>query len=74
MSNSQIKDTFTQYVDDPENRFAEFFKFYCDVKINAEVSADKYLRSGKEVMRMANIYLQEKDYLYAFVLLTRYSL
>jgi len=74
MSNSQIKDTFTQYVDDPEKRFAEFFKFYCDVKINAEVSADKYLRSGKEVMRMAIIYLQEKDYLYAFVLLTRYSL
>jgi STAM-binding protein len=73
MASSQIHETFKELVDQPDKRFQKFFNFYCDVKYDPSVSIDKYIRSGKELIRMANIYFSEQDYLHAFVLYSRHS-
>lgn len=74
MTESDIHQTFQELIEDPDERFKKFFDFYCDVKINEQFSIDKYLRSGKEMIRMADVYLHEKDYLHAFILYSRYSM
>jgi hypothetical protein len=72
--NSNITERFEALVADPVKRFQMFFDFYCDVKIREDFSIDQYVRSGKELLRMANIYLSEKNYFHSFVLYSRYSL
>ena len=72
LQNSQIQNTFTELVDEPDKRFQKFFNFYCDLNINPTFSVEKYYRSGKEMIRMANVYFSEQDYFYSFVLYSRY--
>jgi hypothetical protein len=72
MSNSDIQETFKDLIDDPDKRFKRFFEFYCDINVSNEFNIDKYLRSGKEMLRMADIYYREKDYLHSFILYSRY--
>ena len=75
MTTSDIQETFyKELVDNPDERFKKFFEFYCDIKINESFSIDKYLRSGKEMIRMADVYLYEKNYLHAFILYSRYAM
>jgi hypothetical protein len=69
---SQIQETFKDLVNEPDKRFQKFFKHYCDVPLNPSFSVERYHRSGKEMIRMANIYFTEKDYFHAFVLYSRY--
>ena len=71
-TSTQIQNTFSDLVDDPDKRFQAFFAFYCDVKYDPSISIDKYIRSGKELYRMANVYFSEHDYLHAFVLYSRH--
>jgi STAM-binding protein len=73
-ANSQIQETFRDLVDEPDKRFQKFFKFYCDVPYDPSIGLDKYIRSGKELLRMANIYMSEQDFLHAFILYSRHSL
>ena len=68
---SQV-DTFKDLVADPDRRFHKFFDFYCNVALNPTFNIDKYLRSSKEMIRMANVYFSEKDYFYAFVIYSRF--
>lgn len=68
---SQIH-TFKDFINDPDKRFKEFFSFNCDVKLNPSFSIEKYLRSGRELIRMANVYFDERDYIHSFVLYSRY--
>lgn len=72
MELSQIQETFKELVGDPDERFHKFFDFYCDIKLNSSFSIEKYLRSNREMIRMANIYFKEQDYFHAFVLYSRY--
>jgi STAM-binding protein len=74
MTSSTIHETFKDLVDEPDKRFQKFFNYYCDVKYDPSVSIDKYIRSGKELLRMANIYFSEQDFLHAFVLYSRHSI
>ncbi len=68
----QISDTFKDLVAEPDQRFKKFFEFYTDVKVSASFGVDRYLRSGREMLRMANIYYKEQDVFHAFVLYSRY--
>ncbi|CAF0774921.1 unnamed protein product [Brachionus calyciflorus] len=70
--NSQVN-TFKDLIDEPDRRFKEFFNFHTDVKINPSFSIAKYIRSGRELIRMGNIYFSEHDYLQAFVLYSRFA-
>jgi hypothetical protein len=72
LQSSQIQETFKEFIQEPDKRFQAFFKYYCDVNLNPGFSVEKYHRSGKEMIRMANIYFAEKDYLHAFVLYSRF--
>ena len=73
LSTSQIQETFRdELIDDPDKRFHKFFQHYCDVNLNLSFSVEKYYRSGKEMIRMANIYFNEKDYFHAFVIYSRF--
>lgn len=70
---SQIKETFyDELVADPSARFQKFFNFYCTVSIVPSFPIDRYLRSSKELIRMANVYFGENDYLHAFILYSRF--
>ena len=71
---TQIQETFRDYVTEPDKRFQKFFDFYCNnLYMNHELSIEKYIRSSKEMIRMANVYFGEQDYLHAFVLYSRYT-
>lgn len=72
MELSQVSETFREFVDDPDKRFQHFFDFYCDVRLSAGFSAERYVRSGREMLRMANIYYKENDIFHAFVIYSRY--
>jgi hypothetical protein len=72
IATSQIQDTFRDLINDPDKRFHKFFDFYCDVQIKPDFTVEKYFRSGKEMIRMANIYFTENDYFHSFVLYSRY--
>ncbi len=74
MNSTAITETFDDLISDPDKRFKKFFEFYCDVKIHDDFSIDKYLRSGKEIIRMANVYLGEQNYFTAFILYSRYTM
>ncbi len=74
MNSSNITEKFEEYITDPDKRFKKFFEFYCDVKIRDDFSIDKYVRSGKELLRMANVYLSEQSYYHSFVLYSRYTM
>jgi hypothetical protein len=69
---SHIKDTFNEFCSDPDKRFQKFFSFYCDVQLIDTFPIERYMRSGKELIRMANIYYQENDDFHAFVLYSRF--
>jgi hypothetical protein len=71
---SQIQETFRDLVDQPDKRFQKFFQYYCTdtINVNPSFSLTNYHRSGKEMIRMANIYFGEKDYFHAFVLYSRF--
>lgn len=71
MNSSQIH-TFPDFINDPDKRFKEFFEYNCVVKLNSSCSINRYIRSAKELIRMANIYFSEHNYLYAFALYSRY--
>lgn len=73
MELSQVSGTFREFIDDPDKRFQRFFDFYCNVKLSAGFSVDRYVRSGREMMRMANIYFTENDVFHAFVIYSRYA-
>ena len=71
--NSQIKETFYDELGGDSNaRFQKLFNFYCSVSLVPTMPVDRYIRSSKELLRMANIYFEEKDYLHAFVLYSRF--
>lgn len=73
MISSDIKETFEELINEPDNRFRKFFDFYCNnIELKDSTSIEIYMRSGKEMLRMADVYLHEKDYLHAFVLYSRY--
>ena len=72
LANSQIQETFVDLIDEPDKRFQKFFNFFVDVNVNPSLKVDQYFRTGKELLRMANIYFSEQDVLYAFVLYSRY--
>ncbi len=65
-------DTFREFIEDPIERYQKFFLFYCDVQFSPSRPIGMYMRSGKELLRMGNIYYAEKDYFHAFVLYSRY--
>ncbi len=70
---SQIQETFyDELVSDPDARFKKFFDFYCTVNLLPTFTIERYLRSSKELIRMANVYFGENDYLHAFVLYSRF--
>lgn len=73
LENSQIKETFSnELAGDPDARFQRVFKFYCTVSLIPSFPIERYFRSSKELIRMANIYFEEKDYLHAFILYSRF--
>lgn len=73
LRSSHIKDTFYDgLAGDPDARFQKFFNFYCTVSLIPSFPVERYIRSSKELVRMANIYFEEKDYLHAFVLYSRF--
>jgi len=73
LPNSQIQETFVNLVDDPTKRFQTFFEYYCSsLNVNFATPVSSYLRSGKEIIRMANVYFGEHDYFHAFILYSRF--
>jgi len=72
LPNSQIQETFYNLVAEPTKRFHTFFDHYCNVNVNLATPVHSYVRSGKEIIRMANVYFGEHDYFHAFVLYSRF--
>lgn len=73
LNSSQIKETFyNELAGDSQKRFQKLFSFYCTINIVPTFPIDRYVRSSKELIRMANIYFEEKDYLHSFVLYSRF--
>ena len=73
MPHSQIQETFVNLVEDPAKRFQTFFEHYCNnLNVNVGTPVSSYLRSGKEIIRMANVYFGEHDYFHAFILYSRF--
>lgn len=70
---SQVSETFRDLVDEPDKRFQRFFDYYCNVKLNSSFGIERYVRSGREMLRMANIYFKEQDAFHAFVIYSRYA-
>ena len=70
--NSQIQETFLNLVEDPTKRFQTFFDHYVTINVNVGTPVNSYFRSGKEILRMGNIYFQEHDYFHSFVLYSRF--
>lgn len=71
--NSRLN-TFVDLINDPDLRFRKFFEFNTKINIDPKYSIEKYIRSGKQLIRMANVYYSEQDYLQAFILYSRYAL
>ncbi|RNA32504.1 STAM-binding -like A [Brachionus plicatilis] len=71
-SNSQLN-TYTDLVSDPELRFRKFFDFNTKIEIDPKYNIEKYIRSGRQILRMADVYFSEHDYLHAFILYSRFA-
>lgn len=71
-SNSQLN-TYTELINDPDLRFRKFFEFNTKIDIDPKYSIEKYIRSGKQLIRMANVYYSEQDYIQAFILYSRFA-
>ena len=73
LPNSQIRETFLNLIEDPTKRFQKFFDHYVDtINVNVGTQVNSYFRSGKEMLRMGNIYFTEHDYFHSFVLYSRF--
>lgn len=72
----ELSESFQDLVDEPEKRFQEFFSFYCDkcLSLSPGLKIQQYLRSGQGLIRMGNVYFNERDYFQAFVFYSRYAL
>ena len=72
---SYIKDTFGgdgELIADPDARYKHFFEFYCNMPLLPNCSIQSYMRNSREMLRIAGVYYNEHDYLYAFVIYSRY--
>ena len=73
LPNSQIRETFLNLIEDPTKRFQKFFDHYVDtINVNVGTQVNSYFRSGKEMLRMGNIYFTEHDYFHSFVWYSRF--
>lgn len=66
------QETFAELVGEPDKRWSKFFETDCSVHVNTGVKIEQYVRSGKEMLRMGNVYYAEKNKMQAFIIYSRY--
>ena len=59
-------------IHDPAARVRKLCQYGCEVEVDANIPAKRYFRSGLEMIRMANVYNDEKNYESAFVLYSKF--
>ena len=57
---------------DVDERVRALCNYGCNVQVDFTIPARRYYRSGLEMVRMANVYFQEKQFENAFVLYSKY--
>ncbi|XP_056017813.1 STAM-binding protein-like [Ostrea edulis] len=73
MAQIAIRDaSLTAHIRDPGARVRELCNYACKVEIDPQIPPRRYLRSGHEVLRMAKVYQDEKNYEQAFILYTKF--
>lgn len=73
MNSNRPLNTFVDLVNDPDSRFRKFFEYNTKIDIDPKYSIEKYIKSRRELIRMANVYFSEQDYFQAFILYSRYA-
>ena len=56
----------------PEERLRQLSTYGSQVDVSPSIPAQRYYRSGLEMIRMANVYADEKDWESAFVLYSKF--
>ncbi len=69
---SYIKETFGDLVADPDARYKRFYEVYCNMPLTPNYSIQSYMRNSRELLRIACVYYDEHDFVYSFVIYTRY--
>lgn len=64
--------SLTSHIRDPGARVRELCNYACKVEIDPQIPPRRYLRSGHEMLRMAKVYQDEKNYEQAFILYTKF--
>lgn len=73
MAQTAIRDvSLTSHIRDPGARVRELCNYACKVEIDPQIPPRRYLRSGHEMLRMAKVYQDEKNYEQAFILYTKF--
>ncbi|XP_050520222.1 STAM-binding protein [Daktulosphaira vitifoliae] len=58
----------------PEERIKELSSFSSKIDLNPNIAAKKYYRSGQEMIRMADVYLKEKNLEQAYILYMKFMI
>ena len=56
----------------PAERVRALCDYGCKITVDHNIPARRYFRSGLEMIRMANVYYDEKDFESAFVLYSKF--
>ena len=59
-------------VRDPDARVRCVCEYGCQVQVDSAIPVKRYFRSGKEIIRMANVYLEDKEFESAFILYSKF--
>ncbi len=57
---------------DPQERVRAICMYGCKVEVDPKIPPRRYFRSGLEMIRMANVYYDEKNYESAYILYSKF--
>jgi STAM-binding protein len=57
---------------DPAERVRAVCEYGCQVQVDPSIPVKRFFRSGKELIRMANVYMDDGEYESAFILYSKF--